>query len=32
MEFYQDSFTEMGYRENKVDTGEKRISQRIRRN
>ena len=29
--FYRDSFTETGCRENKLDTGEDRMSQRMRR-
>ena len=30
--FYRDSFTETGFRENKLDTGENRMSQRLRGN
>jgi hypothetical protein len=30
-QFYQDIFTGMGYRENKLDTGEDRMSQGMRR-
>ena len=30
-QFYCDSFTETGCRENKLDTGEDRMSQRMRR-
>ena len=30
-QFYWDSFTETGCRENKLDTGEDRMSQRMRR-
>ena len=30
-EFYWNNFSEIGYRENKLDTGEDRISQRMRR-
>ena len=31
-QFYTDSFTETGCRENKLDTGEDRMSQRMRKN
>ena len=30
-QFYQDSFTETGYRKNKLDTGKNRMNQRMRR-
>jgi hypothetical protein len=30
--FYRDSFAETGFRENKLDTGENRMSQRLRGN
>ena len=30
-QFYWDSFTETGYRENKLGTGEGRVSQKVRR-